>query len=159
MGRRFLTVAILVVCGAVQVCAQPSQKPPGPLGEILAPHRHSRPAPANGPRVADVPLDATNLGAPLVLDKNWRVGVTADPAAESPNFDDSTWDVRDAKGVIADVPDEDHPAGSPASEPMDAPDNLPAGHKRPFAWFRHPSRRVPVVRAGIGNGSIPVCQS
>ncbi|MGA2729821.1 MAG: SpoIIE family protein phosphatase [Terracidiphilus sp.] len=137
MGWRFLTVAILAVCGAVQVEAQPSQKPPpGPLGGILAPHRHSRPAPANALHIPDVSLDATNLGAPLVLDKNWRVGVTADPAAALPDFDDSTWVVRDAKNAIADVPDEDHPADNPTSEAMDSAENLPPGHKRPFAWFR-----------------------
>jgi hypothetical protein len=137
VGRRFLTVAILAVFGALQVEAQPSRPTPaGALGEVLTPHRHARPAPANAPRNQNVPIDATNLGSPLVLDKNWRVGVTADASAAQPDFDDSTWDVRDAKNAIADVPDEDHPAGGGGGEAMDAPDNLPAGHKRPFAWFR-----------------------
>ena len=137
MGRRFLTVAILAVFGALQLEAQPSRPTPaGPLGEVLAPHRHARPAPANAPHSQSIPIDATNLGSPLVLDKNWRVGVTADASAAQPEFDDSTWDMRDAKNAIADVPDEDHSPGSGGGEAMDAPENLPVGHKRPFVWFR-----------------------
>ena len=42
----------------------------------------------------------------------------------------------DPKSAIADVEDEDHRAGNAGSEAMDGPENLPGGHKRPYAWFR-----------------------
>ena len=60
-------------------------------------------------------IDASSLGSPLVLDKGWRVGVTSDPAAANPAFDDSDWAVRDGKGTIADV-----------DEPSDEPDIRPS---------------------------------
>jgi sigma-B regulation protein RsbU (phosphoserine phosphatase) len=67
-------------------------------------------------------IDATNLGSPLTLNKGWRVGITSDPAAGNPNFDDSDWAVRDAGGTIADVPEpEEHDR---------------AGHDDRYAWFR-----------------------
>jgi hypothetical protein len=106
------------------------------LGAALSPHVHARPAPANAPRKPNLFEDATRLGSPLILDKNWRVGVTADPAAAMPEFDDSTWDVRNAQSAIADVADENHRVGNPGSEALDGSENLPGGHKRPYAWFR-----------------------
>jgi hypothetical protein len=45
-------------------------------------------------------FDATSLGSPLLLDKGWRVGITSNPKAADPDFDDSTWPVRDAKDVL-----------------------------------------------------------
>jgi hypothetical protein len=107
----------------------------------LTPHGHSRPKPpltAEAPPTPEVDFDATHLGSPTVLDKNWRVGVTANPHAADPNFDDSSWSLRDAKPSIADVPDEDHPAdaGPPELAPDQEPKGPPPGHSRPFAWFR-----------------------
>ncbi len=140
MRRSFLLAVLLAAAWTVQGVAQQSQpsRPTqaGPLSEVFAPHSHARPAPANAPHIPIVPVDATNLGSPLILDKNWRVGVTADPAAALPDFDDSTWELRDAQSSIADVPDEDHSAGNASGEELDAPEKLPPGHKRPFAWFR-----------------------
>jgi hypothetical protein len=87
--------------------------------------------------IPDVVVDATSVGSPILLDKNWRVGITSNPAAATPGFDDSTWDVRKASEAIAEVPDEDRPPGPP---PQDAeeenPKNHPPGHQRPFVWFR-----------------------
>ena len=140
MVRGVLTVALLAVCGVVQVAAQGASK--GPLGAILAPHEHARPVAPNAPHIADVSIDATKLGSPLVLDKNWRVGVTANPAAAEPGFDDSAWEVRDAKSSIADVPDEDH-RKTDNPDALDVPENLPPGHKRPFAWFREHVKLAP----------------
>jgi len=60
----------------------------------------------------------------MVLNKGWRVGVTSNPAAGSPGFDDSGWAVRDASGTIADVSD----AGDPD------PDFKAQDDK--YAWFR-----------------------
>jgi phosphoserine phosphatase RsbU/P len=73
-------------------------------------------------------FDATHLGTPLTLDKDWRVGITSDPAAATPGFDDSSWALREAKGSIADVPDN--------SEREEEDAGPPKGHERPFAWFR-----------------------
>jgi hypothetical protein len=106
---------------AVQVLAQ--QGHPSPFAGVL--HRHKADPPAEPKvQVQTTVFDATRLGAPVKLDKNWRVGVTADPAAANPDFDDSGWAVRDAKDFIADV------AGG--DEDSDHPD----GRDRRFVWFR-----------------------
>ena len=68
-------------------------------------------------------FDASSLGSPLVLDKDWRVGITSDPAAATPGYDDSNWAVRDGKGTIEDV-----------KEPDDNSDHQ--GHEDKYAWFR-----------------------
>ncbi len=140
MRRAFLLAVPLLAGWAMHGFAQqthPSRATTaGVLGKVLSPRGHARPVPANAPHIPSVPEDATSLGSPLVLEKNWRVGVTGDPAAALPGFDDSTWDVRDAQSAIADVEDEDHRVGNASSEAMDTPENLPAGHKRPYAWFR-----------------------
>jgi hypothetical protein len=98
-------------------------------------HRHV-PGPARPPQKpaaesvpADVVFDATNLGTPLVLDKGWRVGITADPAAQRSDFDDSSWAVRDARPSIADVPDAEN-----SDKDDQAASNRPPAHL--FAWFR-----------------------
>ena len=71
-------------------------------------------------------IDTSSLGSPLVLDKGWRVGVTSDPAAANPAFDDSGWAVRNGKGTIADV-----------TEPSDEPDHSDhPDHEDKYAWFR-----------------------
>ncbi len=134
-----LVVAALFVCGTVQMLAQPPHPPSvGPLGALLTPHGHGRPDVPHPQTTPEVVFDATSLGSPLPLVKNWRVGVTANPAAADPGFDDSSWSIRDATESIADVPDEDHPPGPPNHQPPDPdiPAKLPHGHKRPFAWFR-----------------------
>jgi hypothetical protein len=70
--------------------------------------------------------DTSSLGSPLVLDKGWRVGITADPAAADPAFDDSHWAVRNGKGTIADV-----------TEPSDDPDHSDRPDRDDkYAWFR-----------------------
>ena len=136
MVRTIVSMAAMAAFGAMQLVAQPHSG--SPLEDLLRPHGHARP-----PRVAAVPspavvFDAGSLGSPIVLDKGWRVGITANPAASQPDFDDSTWAVRDAKEFISDVPDEDHPAdsaGSPPNEDKPASGTRPA-HHRPFVWFR-----------------------
>jgi hypothetical protein len=124
----------LAICGALQLVAQKAPAhPTPPLEELLLPHGHSHPVPGSTQRTPEIFFDASNLGSPLVLDKNWRVGVTAKPEAAQPDFDDSTWALRDAQESFADVPDEDHPAGAPKWDPKVG---RPKGHQRPFAWFR-----------------------
>jgi len=136
----FLLISWMTVCGATIVAAQPGQNEPnGPLGHITAPHNQARPAPVNVPHLPGVPVDATSLGAPILLDRNWRVGVTANPDAAKPEFDDSAWAVRDARETIADVQDdEDHPAGS-SEQDLEEADEAHARsgeHRRPSVWFR-----------------------
>ncbi len=137
-----IVVAALAVWGGVQMHGQSAHpKDPGPLGAILAPHGHGRSAPVKAPAQATAPavtFDATQMGSPVLLDKGWRVGITANPAAISPDFDDSSWSLRDAKPWIADVPDEDHPTDPPGTDKSagNAPPGPPPGHKRPFTWFR-----------------------
>ena len=137
-------MAWLTVCCALQLASQQRPHTRSPLEDLLKPHGHPRPAPLNAQATPEVTFDATRLGAPLELDKGWRVGITADQAAANPDFDDSTWVVRNAAGSIADVPDEDHKTGPDDNarddqhthvivngQPIDRPD-----HQRPFAWFR-----------------------
>jgi hypothetical protein len=124
-----LAVAAMTLFAAMQGAAQPSHPnlfPP----RHTPPHPHP-PAPAEPPQKspANTVFDATNLGTPLVLDKSWRVGITADPAAQRPDFDDSSWAVREATSSIADVPDAEN-----SDKPDDAASNRPPD--RPFAWFR-----------------------
>ncbi|MDR3738524.1 MAG: PP2C family protein-serine/threonine phosphatase [Terracidiphilus sp.] len=140
MRRRLLLIVCLAAWGVLYVQAQ--RLPPdakGALGAVLAPHGHAKAALANAPHVADTSIDATNLGSPVLLTKGWRVGVTANPAAANPDFDDSAWAVRDAQPAIAEVSDEDHTEddtdGGPPPQP-EGPPKYPAGHKRPSVWFR-----------------------
>ena len=73
----------------------------------------------------------------MVLIKGWRVGITANPAAANPDFDDSKWAVRDAQEAIADVPDEDH-TGSPPDDgkpPSEADFKPPPGHRSRSSGF------------------------
>ncbi len=139
MRRAFLLAVPLLAGWAMHGFAQQAHPSPASTAGLLgvsSPHGHARPVPANAPNLPNVFEDARNLGSPLILDKNWRVGVTEDPAAAMPDFDDSTWDLRNAQSAIADVADEDRRAGNAGSERMDSSENLPAGRKRPYAWFR-----------------------
>ena len=149
MRRNVLMLVAMVICFALHGLAQPAQPSPPPhhsppLGALLLPHHHPPPAPLNAPQTPEVTLDASNLGSPLNLEKGWRVGITANAAASSSEFDDSTWAVRNAEDAIADVPDEDHPAdanarqGKPDGDHPDEEhkDGPPSGHQKPFVWFR-----------------------
>jgi len=130
--RRLIIWGVIAICAALQLAAQ-QPHPHLPLAPLLLPNSHARPTPANPQRTPDILFDATNLGSPLLLDKGWRVGITSNPKAVDPDFDDSTWAVRDARESFDEVQDEDHPAGSPAWNPR-APH--PGNHQRPFVWFR-----------------------
>ena len=129
MRRIICGIAAAVLCAALQSAAQPHP----PLAGL--PHPPARPAPANAPHTPEVYLDATGLGSPLLLDKGWRVGITANPVAAAPDFDDSAWALRDAQDSFAEIPDANQPDsdGPPASK--HSPARSPDGQK-PFAWFR-----------------------
>ncbi len=98
-------------------------------------------------------FDATRLGAPILLDKGWRVGITADPAAAQPGFDDSGWAIRDAGEAMADVPDQDaddEPAAKAGAEGEQLSSGhvqvhvgLPEDERHRYAWFRMHVRLTP----------------
>ena len=81
-----------------------------------------KPEPLPAPSQELTVIDASSVGSPMVLGKGWRVGITSNPAAANPEFDDSGWAIRDAGGTIADVPE---------PEDIDRP-----GHGDLYAWFR-----------------------
>ena len=135
-----VVVAALAMWGAVLALAQPPHRhPANPLGALLYPHGRPKPAPAESPSPTVAIFDATDLGSPEILSKNWRVGVSADPEAAKPQFDDSSWSLRDAKESIADVSDEDKDGDGPDGKepkPSDGQSGAKKGHGRPWAWFR-----------------------
>ena len=139
MRRNVLTLAAVVFCFALEGLAQAPHPHGGPpLVDLLLPHNHPKPAPANAPRTPEVIFDASNLGSPMILDKGWRVGITANPAAANPNFDDSTWAVREAKDGFADVPDEDHPEIRWTRTRIQIPNTrntIPATTRNPLSGF------------------------
>jgi hypothetical protein len=117
--------------------------PPHPhsaLQELLHPHRHQGPPASDAAQTPVTIVDAGSLGSPLVLDKGWRIGNTADKSAADPSFDDSTWAVRNATENFADVPDQDHVYDSSAKsskrdEDQDSDDNADSSNKM-SSWFR-----------------------
>ena len=136
MRPRFLSAIWIAICGAALLAAQAAPPSPKPAPDAASkPHNHTRRAKLAAPSVAPAVFDATSLGSPLILDKNWRVGITSDVSAASPTFDDSAWAVRDAQPSIGEVPDEDQPAPAKptvgaAAQPARA---TPA---RRYAFFR-----------------------
>jgi HAMP domain-containing protein len=142
LRRTVIGVFIVFAFCAAHVPAQP----PPALGHLLPRPPHAKPAPANSVSTPPVVVDAINLGSPKLLDKGWRVGITANQAAANPEYDDSTWAIRDASDAFADVWDEDHNAvdakagDEPDAEEKNAPVNdhhgPPSGHQRPWVWFR-----------------------
>jgi len=120
---------------AVPVVAQ-HQHVPNPMHVL---DRQDPPSKKPGKPVTNVPseaqeTDATDIGSPIVLRRGWRVGVTSDPAAANPDFDDSGWAVREATHAsIADItlPDSDK-----------EPDfNLEDGRR--YVWFRQHVKLAP----------------
>jgi hypothetical protein len=133
-----LGIAAIAVCGAALLAAQQApSRPPGTAP--LKPRTLRQAAPAPAPGAPETVIDATGLGSPLLLDKSWRVGITADPAAATPAFDDSSWAIRDAKASFAEVPEADQPEKSPngkASQGTGAPTGSSGKNQEPYAWYR-----------------------
>ena len=153
MRRIILGILAVAVCGAMQLFAQ-QQPLPSPPGDARALHAGKLSGTARTENTPEASIDATRRGSPLPLDKGWRVGITADPAAAAPEFDDSGWAVRDAQPSFAEVPGGDD-SGDSANEAAKAgqrsQSGLPgtsfskSGSSRPefssenrqlFAWFR-----------------------
>ncbi len=133
-------IAASLVCGvtAGQVKAQ-QKHGTASLSEVLRGPSHLPAAQNNGPATPEVVLDATHLGTPITLDKGWRVGVTANPDAANPDFDDAKWQVKNAGDSLDNLRDLDHPEddGSPQGGGVPKPGDAPRhGRGRPFVWFR-----------------------
>lgn len=143
---------IAAVCGAVQLAAQarPSRPIPSPAKRSPA-HRPPQAPAVNTLHSPETVFDATNLGSPVLLDKDWRVGITANPAAASPDFDDSAWAIRGAQSSMAEVPDEDKQAASKQDSEgihvqvgtSDNPDAFSGGRHMRYVWFRLHVRLAP----------------
>ena len=129
-----LCVALAACIGRMQLAAQsggagfslPFVKPPQARNSAKLAANWQKTPPA-------APFDASGVGSPIRLDKGWKVGITSDQSAASPNFDDSGWALRDAGSSMADVPDEDETAGASAAaiKKLDADSS-----KQRYAWFR-----------------------
>jgi len=133
---RVLLAVWFAICGAMTLLGQaPSPIPPN-SAPVRAHSREKTTPPA--PSAPETIFDATSLGSPLQLQSNWRVGITSDPAASSPNFDDSNWTIRNAQPSINDVPDKEDegfaPVATSGSSATPKPDPN-AGAQR-YAWFR-----------------------
>ncbi len=135
MRFRVLAAVGFAVCGALPLLAKAS--PPTPPAAPTPPHTRAKATPP-APAAPQAIFDATGLGSPLQLKSDWRVGITSDPAASSPTFDDSNWAVRNAQADINDVPDvENETSASPAKTSSGATAN-PATNPdaQRYAWFR-----------------------
>ena len=133
MRFRVLAAVWFAVCGAMPLLAQAPPSAAAPT----QPHSRAKAAPP-APSAPQAVFDATSLGSSLQLQSNWRVGITSDPAASSPTFDDSNWAIRNAQPYINDVPEEeDEGSASPATSGSSAaakPTTNPDAQR--YAWFR-----------------------
>jgi serine/threonine protein phosphatase PrpC len=150
----------MAVWGAMQLAAQ--QKPSRPVLPLRPQPRQAKPPAVSRPALPQNPnavFDATAMGSPLLLDNDWRVGITSNQAAASADFDDSAWAVRGAQSFMEEVPDEDQPHSQDQSHQQNqphpsgglhvqvgTPDNPDAfSHSRGqrYAWFRLHIRLAP----------------
>jgi phosphoserine phosphatase RsbU/P len=134
LNRTIQSLIMAALCGTMQLVAQA----PHPLAHLLpkglvGAHRPAKLSSVQAPVTPVAVFDATRLGSPVLLDKGWRVGITANPKAALPGFDDSLWAVRDAVGDINEVSDEDQPPKGPGQG--DKIDDSSLSQQR-FAWFR-----------------------
>jgi len=135
---RIVAAVWLAVCGSLPLLAQAASNAgptPSAVSRQAGHSRQAKPATTTAPQAV---FDATNLGSPLLLNTNWRVGISADPAVASPGFDDSSWAIRDARPVINEVPNEDETGSAPAANPTSQPQNRSHGESNAdlYAWFR-----------------------
>lgn len=141
MRKIILIVAILaswaVSPGAAQKWPQIDQYP---RQQADHPHPEGPRTPALAP--GDI-YDATGLGAPLLLDKGWRVGITADPAASTQNFDDSQWAVRNAIENFPEIPEPKDDTATPDTGGVHVQVGPGADKLGRYVWFRIHIRLAP----------------
>jgi len=80
-------------------------------------------------------FDASQLGSPMLLVKGWRVGITTDPAASQPDFDDSKWAVRDAEDASEDV-NEDNRTNDRSDDETNSGSIKSKNEPEKYVWFR-----------------------
>jgi uncharacterized membrane protein len=131
-----LALTLFGVWGIAPLSAQgkAAASPKAPAGQ---------PVPTANPAAV---LDATRLGSPLLLDRDWRVGITSNSDASAADFDDSSWAIRDASASMAALPDADQPQRPEGvhvtvGEP-DGPSVIGGSITR-YAWFRLHVRLAP----------------
>ncbi len=141
MRRAILIPLLMVVCGAAQLAAQPApaHSHPAHRGVISKSQGLAAPAHVTSGSASLAPIfDAAKMGSPLWLNRGWRVGITSDPDASAPDFDDSTWAIRDAQAVIHEVSEQSQ-SGEPGTQARGQRSGPPARRSaagRRFAWFR-----------------------
>ena len=142
MRRSILFLMVVILAAAGGLAAQSNAgltrathllTPPPPQ------HRQHPPKPLP-PIGAPAILDASAMGSPVLLDTCWRVGISADPAAAQPDFDDSAWALRNATDAFPDVAEPDVDEGNNANEADRTEASLRrikgAENQRLYAWFR-----------------------
>jgi hypothetical protein len=130
----------LALCGATALFA-PTAAAQAASGAKTTRSHATAEAPGSTTGAQQNVVDATRIGSPLQLTSDWRVGITSDPDATLPTFDDSSWAIRNAQADINEVPDEDE-EGSPSGAGGAA--QKPAARDRTrYVWFRLHIRLAP----------------
>jgi phosphoserine phosphatase RsbU/P len=136
LRQKLVAASGVSLCATILLAAQAAL--PAQIQIQVAPskaHHAAKPvSPAPIPGTQPV-VDATDVGSPLQLNKDWRVGITSDPAAAAPDFDDSAWAVRNAEPVIDDV-SEDDSSGAASAQTKSPATAAPKKPPQRYAWFR-----------------------
>ena len=141
--RRSICFLVLVALASAGWLVAQTSSGPARAAHLLDPHPPQHPQhpprpqpPAGAPAV----FDATGMGSPVLLDSNWRVGISSDPAAAQPNFDDSAWALRNATDSFPDVAEPDATESSKANEEERNAESIRRlkgdENQRLYAWFR-----------------------
>lgn len=111
---------------------------PPPVARLMRGRIHPPEGEAPKPGETTV-FDATEMGAPVTLDRNWRLGIATGTDPAQVDFDDSKWPMRNASDVLDEVDesaaDRDENAPQPGGGNGAATPH-PHHHGRPYAWFR-----------------------
>ncbi len=110
---------------------------PAPPPEARLMRGRIHPPDGEAPKPGEMTVfDATMLGGPVVLDRNWRLGIAAGTDPAQVDFDDSKWPMRDARDVLDEVDESaEGESGKPTEARKEQPPH-PRHHGRPYAWFR-----------------------
>jgi sigma-B regulation protein RsbU (phosphoserine phosphatase) len=136
LQRAILKLAVGLVCWAALAAAQTAR-----IGAPRAKHPAAAATSQGGAKALGPVFDATGLGSPLTLDRDWRVGISSDPAAVQPGFDDSGWAVRESTPSMKSVPGDMEGPPQPPRPPGSMrgsrpPEGTDSQRMRRYAWFR-----------------------
>jgi sigma-B regulation protein RsbU (phosphoserine phosphatase) len=138
-----LLAVLMLILATANVPGQQSDSHPdthpdhhhGPPLGLPLPRPNIHPPKGNIPKPGDsILFDASHLGSPMVLDKNWRLGIANSDEPAKVDFDDSQWPERDAKEALAEVDDSAADQGNDRRKGQDDAGHPHHGH--PSAWFR-----------------------